>query len=131
MTSVEYLMSKKITPVIKVIGESNQSEVFVTMTIRQFEEYAEYCADKAYGDGYTDALRDRPRRNIDTLVKEVCDHHWLPIGEWDGVMMLQCTKCNLYKEGEGKKECVHPYAMVYGGCGKPERCLLCGEILSD
>lgn len=71
MTSVEYLMSKKITPVIKVVGESNQSEVFVTMTIRQFEEYAEYCADKAYGDGYTDALRDRPRRNIDTLVKEV------------------------------------------------------------
>ena len=68
---------------------------------------------------------------IDTVVKEVCDHHFLPIGEWDGVMMIMCTKCNLYKEGERKKTCVHPYAMVYGGCGKPERCLLCGEILSD
>jgi hypothetical protein len=79
MTSVEYLMSKKITPVIKVVGESNQSEVFVTMTIRQFEEYAEYCADKAYGDGYTDALRDRPRRNIDTAVAEV--EKFLPTDE--------------------------------------------------
>ena len=58
MTSVEYLMSKHITPVIKVVGESNQLEVFVTMTIRQFEEYA-------------DALRDRPIRNIDTVVAEV------------------------------------------------------------
>ena len=35
------------------------------------EEYAEYCADKAYGDGYTDALRDRPRRNIDTVIAEL------------------------------------------------------------
>ena len=68
---------------------------------------------------------------IDTVVAEVCEHHFLPTGEWDGVMMLQCTKCNLYKEGEGKKECVHPYAFVYGGCGKPERYLRCGEILSD
>lgn len=68
---------------------------------------------------------------IDTVVSEICEHHWLPIGEWDGVMMLQCVKCNLYREGKGKKECVHPYAMVYGGCGKPERCLSCGEILSD
>lgn len=70
-------------------------------------------------------------RAIDTVFSEICEHHWLPIGEWDGVMMLQCVKCNLYREGEGKKECVHPYAMVYGGCGKPERCLLCGELLSD
>ena len=68
---------------------------------------------------------------IDTVVNEICDHNFLPIGEWDGVMMLQCTKCNLYKEGEGKKTCVHPYAFVYGGCGKVERCLKCGEILSD
>ena len=68
---------------------------------------------------------------IDTVVAEVCEHHWLPIGEWDGVMMMQCVKCNLYREGEGKKTCVHPYAFVYGGCGKPERCLRCGEILSD
>ncbi len=69
MTSVEYLMSKKITPVITVVGESNKAEAFVTMTVEQFEEYGKHCADKAYGDGYTDALRDRPRRNIDTLVK--------------------------------------------------------------
>lgn len=69
--------------------------------------------------------------SIDTVVAEVCEHHWLPIGEWDGVMMMQCVKCNLYREGEGKKTCVHPYAFVYGGCGKPERCLRCGEILSD
>ena len=68
---------------------------------------------------------------IDTVIAEVCEHHWLHIGEWDGVMMMQCVKCNTYREGEGKKECVHPYAMVYGGCGKPERCLLCGKILSD
>lgn len=68
---------------------------------------------------------------IDTVVKEVCEHNFLPVGEWDGVMMMQCTKCNLFKESDGKRECVHPYAVVYGGCGKPERCLLCGEILSD
>ena len=68
---------------------------------------------------------------IDTVLNEICDHQWLPIGEWDGVMMMQCTKCNLYREGEGKKTCVHPYAFVYGGCGKPERCLRCGEILSE
>ena len=68
---------------------------------------------------------------IDTVIEEFCEHHWLPVGEWDGVMMLQCTKCNLFKGSDGKRECVHPYAAVYGGCGKPERCLLCGEILSD
>ena len=68
---------------------------------------------------------------IDTVVEEFCEHHWLPVGEWDGVMMMQYTKCNLFKESDGKRECVHPYAVVYGGCGKPERCLLCGEILSD
>ena len=70
-------------------------------------------------------------RAIDTVIEEFCEHNFLPVGEWDGAMMMQCTKCNLYREGEGKKECVHPYAVVYGGCGKPERCLLCGEILSD
>ena len=74
---------------------------------------------------------DKISEAIDTVVEEFCEHHWLPVGEWDGVMMMQCTKCNLYKESEGKKECVHPYASVYGGCGKPERCLLCGEILSE
>ena len=68
---------------------------------------------------------------IDTVIEEFCEHHWLPVGEWDGVMMLQCTKCNLYKESDAKRECVHPYAFVYGGCGKPERCLRCGEILSE
>lgn len=76
-------------------------------------------------------LDEQDTEAIDTVVAEVCEHHWLPIGEWDGVMMMQCVKCNLYKESDGKRECVHPYAMVYGGCGKPERCLKCGEILSD
>lgn len=76
-------------------------------------------------------IGDEAMEAIDTVVAEICEHHWLPIGEWDGVMMMQCVKCNLYREGEGKKTCVHPYAMVYGECGKPERCLLCGELLSD
>ena len=87
-----------------------------------------YYADNVCGDI---TLSDEDIEAIDTVVAEVCEHHWLPIGEWDGVMMMQCTKCNLYREGEGKKTCVHPYAFVYGGCGKPERCLRCGEILSD
>ena len=52
MTSVEYLMSKKVTPVIKVVGESNQSEVFVTMTTEQFEEYGKYCAEQAFTAGF-------------------------------------------------------------------------------
>ena len=84
-----------------------------------------------YGAGELEPTANTVMEAIDTVVAEVCEHHWLPIGEWDGMMMLQCVKCNLYREGEGKKECVHPYAMVYGGCGKPERCLLCGKILSD
>ena len=42
MTSVEYLMSKKITPVIKVVEGSNKAEAFVTMTIEQFEEYGKH-----------------------------------------------------------------------------------------
>lgn len=94
----------------------------------QLKEAIEVLKDYRKGDFVGD---DKLCHAIDTVVKEVCDHHWLPIGEWDGVMMMQCTKCNLYREGEGKKTCVHPYAFVYGGCGKPERCLKCGEILSD
>lgn len=46
MTSVEYLMSKKITPVIKVVEGSNKAEAFVTMTIEQFEEYGKHCTEK-------------------------------------------------------------------------------------
>lgn len=88
---------------------------------------AKYIGSDKYATDYDKRMNEA----IDTVVAEVCEHHWLPIGEWDGVMMMQCTKCNLYKEGEGKKECVHPYAFVYGGCGKLERCLRCGEILSD
>jgi hypothetical protein len=99
----------------------------------QLKEAIEMLKEAKYkgSDKYTTDYDKRMNEAIDTLVKEVCDHHWLPIGEWDGIMMLQCAKCNLYREGEGKKTCVHPYAFVYGGCGKPERCLLCGEILSD
>lgn len=48
MTSVEYLMSKKITPVIRIVAGSNKAEAFVTMTIRQFEEYGKYCAEQAW-----------------------------------------------------------------------------------
>ena len=32
---------------------------------------------------------------------------------------------------EFEKECDHPYAFVHGGCGKAERCLKCGKIISD
>ena len=88
---------------------------------------AKYIGSDKYATDYDKKMKEA----IDTVVAEVCEHHWLPIGEWDGVMMMQCVKCNLYREGEGKKTCVHPYAFVYGGCGKPERCLRCGEILSD
>ncbi len=94
----------------------------------QLKEAIEVLKEAKYigSDKYATDYDKRMNEAIDTVVAEVCEHHWLPIGEWDGVMMMQCTKCNLYKEGEGKKECVHPYAFVYGGCGKPERCLRCG-----
>ena len=42
------------------------------------------------------AYRSGMQSAIDML--NLCDHHWLQVGEWDGKMMMQCTKCNLYKE---------------------------------
>ena len=46
MTSLEYLTSKKITPVIRIVAGSNKAEAFVTMTIEQFEEYGKHCVEK-------------------------------------------------------------------------------------
>lgn len=46
MTTMEYLTSKKITPVIRIVAGSNKAEAFVTMTIEQFEEYGKHCAEK-------------------------------------------------------------------------------------
>lgn len=34
-------------------------------------------------------------------------------------------------EKEERKACEHPCAFIHGGNGKPEKCLKCGEILSD
>jgi hypothetical protein len=48
MTTMEYLTSKKITPVIRIVASSNKAEAFVTMTIEQFEEYGKYCAEQAW-----------------------------------------------------------------------------------
>lgn len=52
MTSLEYLTSKKITPVIRIVAGSNKAEAFVTMTIEQFEEYGKYCAEQAFTAGF-------------------------------------------------------------------------------
>jgi len=36
--------------------------------------------------------------NIPCVVKSGCEHHWITIGNWDGVPFDQCTKCNLFCE---------------------------------
>ena len=32
--------------------------------------------------------------------KVICDHHWLPIGDWDGTEIEQCTKCDLMRDSK-------------------------------
>ena len=104
MTSVEYLMSKKITPVIKVVEGSNKAEAFVTMTIEQFEEYGKHCTEKPL---LTDEqMKERGNLTCRVMLRQLnCKHernnvtmsmkeleHWFETGqhlkewkEWDTI----------------------------------------------
>lgn len=74
MTTTEYLTSKKITPVIRIVAGSNKAEAFVTMTIEQFEEYGKHCAEK-------------PLPTDEEIVKEaneIGEKEYWPIGRQTG-----------------------------------------------